>query len=118
MYHNGGDNNDEVELDGNIYCNVTGCQEQKYNFNGNTTYKKHHDITWNISFTITNKDVNFYFETDNMIDHDGISGKDYMGSVNTSRSLTDLRTNKYFELNGTGDSGCSSWYKFTVGLRD
>ena len=118
MYHNGDDKNDEVELDGNIYCNVTGCQEQKYNFDGKKTYTKQHDITWNISFTITNKDVNFYFETDNMIDHDGISGKDYMGSVNTSRSLTDLRTNKYFELNGTGDSGCSSWYKFTVGLRD
>ena len=118
MYHNGDDKNDEVELDGNIYCNVTGCQEQKYNFDGKKTYTKQHDITWNITFTITNKDVNFYFETDNMIDHDGISGKDYMGSVNTSRSLTDLRTNKYFELNGTGDSGCSSWYKFTVGLRD
>ena len=52
------------ELDGNIYCNVTGCQEQKYNFNGSTTYTKQHDITWNISFTITNKDVYFYFKTE------------------------------------------------------
>lgn len=119
MYHNGDDNKDEVELEGNIYCNVTGCQEQKYNFNGNTTYTKHHDITWNISFTITNKDVNFYFETDNMIDHDGISGKDKMGSVNASRSLSDLRTNKDFKLVGTGaDNNCSSWYEFTVELSD
>ena len=119
MYHDGGDNNDEVELDGNIYCNVTGYSEKIYNFDGNTTYRKQHYITWDISFTITNKDVNFYFKTDNMIDHDGISGKDYMGSVNTSRSLSDLRTNKYFKLYGTGaDSGCSSWYEFTVGLSD
>ena len=119
MYHDGDDNKDEVELDGKIYCNVTGYSEKIYNFDGNTTYTKQHDITWNISFTITNKDVNFYFETENMIDHDGISGKDYMGSVNTSRSLTELRSNKYFKLYGTGaDSGCSSWYEFTVGLRD
>ena len=120
MYHNGDDKNDEVELDGNIYCNVTGCQEQKYNFDGNTTYKKQHDITWNITFTITNTDVDFSFWTDdNMIDHDGISGKDYMGSVNTSRSLSDLRSNQDFYLEGTGaDSGCSSWYEFTIGLSD
>ena len=119
MYHNGDDKKDEVELDGNIYCNVTGCQEQKYNFDGNTTYTKQHDITWNISFTITNKDVYFYFKTDNMIDHDTGSGEDKMGSVNTSRSLTELRTNKYFKLNGDGpDANCSSWYEFTVGLRD
>ena len=120
MYHDGGDNKNEVELDGNISCNVTGYSEQKYNFDGKTTYTKQHDITWNISFTITNKDVYFYFKTDdNMIDHDGISGKDEMGSVNTSRSLSDLRTNKYFKLYGTGaDSGCSSWYEFIVGLRD
>lgn len=119
MYHDGDDKNDEVELDGNIYCNVTGCQEQKYNFDGNTRYKKQHDITWDISFTITNKDVEFSFRTDNMIDHDGISGKDYMGSVNTSRSLKELRTNKDFKLVGTGaDNNCSSWYEFTVGLRD
>ena len=119
MYHDGDDNNDEVELDGNIYCNVTGYSEKIYNFDGNTTYTKQHDITWDISFTITNKDVNFYFKTGNMIDHDGISGKDKMGSVNASRSLSDLRTNKYFKLYGTGaDSGCSSWYEFTVGLSD
>ena len=120
MYHDGDDKNDEVELDGNIYCNVTGCQEQKYNFDGNTTYKKQHDITWNITFTITNTDVDFSFWTDdNMIDHDGISGKDNMGSVNTSRSLSDLRSNQDFYLEGTGaDSGCSSWYEFTVGLSD
>lgn len=119
MYHDGDDKKDEVELDGNIYCNVTGCQEQKYNFNGSRTYTKQHDITWNISFTITNKDVVFYFWSDNMIDHDGISGKDDMGSVNTSRSLSDLRSNQDFYLEGTGaDSGCSSWYEFTVGLSD
>ena len=119
MYHNGGDNKDEVELDGNIYCNVTDNSEQKYNFNGSRTYTKQHDITWNISFTITNKDVDFSFWTDNMIDHDTGSGKDKMGSVNTSRSLTDLRNNKYFKLYGTGaDDKCSSWYEFTVGLRD
>ena len=54
-----------------------------------------------------------------MIDHDGTSGKDKMGSVNASRSLSDLRTNKYFKLYGTeADSGCSSWYEFTVGLSD
>ena len=119
MYHDGDDNKDEVELDGKIYCNVTGYSEKIYNFDGNTTYTKQHDITWDISFTITNKDVNFYFKTDNMIDHDGISGKDKMGSVNASRSLTELRTNKNFYLEGTGaDSGCSSWYKFTVELKD
>ena len=119
MYHDGGDKKDEVELDGNIYCNVTDNSEKKYNFNGRITYTKQHDITWDISFTITNKDVNFYFETDNMIDHDGISGKDKMGSVNASRSLSDLRSNKNFKLYGTGaDSGCSSWYEFTVGLSD
>ena len=119
MYHDGDDKNDEVELDGNIYCNVKGCQEQKYNFDGRKTYTKHHDITWDISFTITNKDVEFSFRTDNMIDHDGISGNDKMGSVNTSRSLSDLRTNKYFKLNGDDpDKNCSSWYEFTVGLRD
>ena len=119
MYHDGDDNKDEVELDGNIYCNVTGYSEQKYNFDGKTTYTKQHDIKWNISFTITNKDVDFSFWTDNMIDHDTGSGKDKMGSVNTSRSLSDLRSNQDFYLEGTGaDSGCSSWYKFTVGLRD
>ena len=119
MYHNGDDKKDEVELDGNIYCNVTDNSEKKYNFNGETTYTKQHDITWNISFTITNKDVYFSFWTDNMIDHDTGSGKDKMGSVNTSRSLSDLRSNQDFYLEGTGaDSGCSSWYKFTVGLRD
>ena len=119
MYHDGDDKKDEVELDGNIYCNVTDKREQKYNFNGSKTYTKHHDITWDISFTITNKDVVFYFWSDNMIDHDGISGKDKMGSVNASRSLSDLRTNKYFKLYGTeADSGCSSWYEFTVGLSD
>ena len=119
MYHDGDDNNDEVELEGKIYCNVTGYSEQKYNFDGKTTYTKQHDITWDISFTITNKDVNFYFKTDNMIDHDTGSGDERMGSVNTSRSLSDLRSNKYFKLYGTdADSGCSSWYEFTVGLRD
>ena len=119
MYHDGDDKKDEVELDGNIFCNVTGCQEQNYNFDGSITYKKQHDITWNISFPITNKDVYFYFKTDNMIDHDTGSGKDYMGSVDTSRSLSDLRSNQDFYLEGTGaDSGCSSWYEFTVGLRD
>ena len=119
MYHDGDDNNDEVELEGKIYCNVTGHSEKIYNFDGNTTYTKQHDITWDISFTITNKDVNFYFKTDNMIDHDTGSGDERMGSVNTSRSLTELRNNKYFILNGDKpDENCSSWYEFTVGLRD
>ena len=119
MCHDGDDKNDEVELDGNIYCNVTDNSEKKYNFNGNTTYSKQHDITWDISFTITNKDVVFYFWSDNMIDHDGTSGKDKMGSVNTSMSLSDLRTKKYFYLVGTGaDANCSSWYEFTVELTD
>ena len=119
MCHDGDDKNNEVELDGKIYCNVTGYSEKIYNFDGNTTYTKQHVITWDISFTITNKDVNFYFKTDNMIDHDGISGKDKMGSVNASRSLTELRTNKYFKLNGDEpDDNCSSWYEFTIGLSD
>ena len=68
---------------------------------------------------MTNKDVVFSFRSDNMIDHDGVGGQDKMGWVSTSRSLTDLRTNKYFRLNGSdADEDCSSWYDFTVGLSD
>jgi len=119
IYHNGDDKRNEVEPDGNIYCSVTGYSERNYNFNGNKTYTKQHDITWNTSFTITNKDVVFSFRSDNMIDHDGVGGQDKMGWVSTSRSLTDLRTNNYFRLNGSdADKDCSSWYDFTVGLSD
>ncbi|MBO4386471.1 MAG: hypothetical protein J5817_05575 [Treponema sp.] len=118
MRHDGADNKDEVELDGNIYCNVTGYGQRNYNFNSSTLTKTH-SITWNTSFTITSKSASFSFWSDNMIDHDGSSGKDKMGSVNTSRSLATLRTNRYFDLSGSGaDKKCSSWYHFTVGLTD
>ena len=118
MKHDGDDNADEVELDGKIYCNVTGDTQREYGFNS-STLSKHHEITWGTSFTITRKDVSFAFWSDNMIDHDGGSGKDKMGWVSTSRSLADLRNNSYFDLSGSdADDDCSSWYHFTVGLSD
>ncbi|MBR0476897.1 MAG: hypothetical protein IJJ66_08775, partial [Treponema sp.] len=119
MRHDGDDRADEVELDGKIYCNVTGDSQREYGFNGSKIKGKTHSITWNTSFTITSKDVSFAFWSDNMIDHDGGSGQDKMGWVSTSRSLADLRNNSYFDLSGSdADDDCSSWYHFTVGLSD
>ena len=85
---------------------------------------KHHELDWNVNLPLYKRTDKFYFWTDNMIDHDAGSGKDYMGAIgwndsHTTRSLSGLRENNSFWHKVTGDADkYNSTYDFRAVMSD
>ncbi|MBR5933554.1 MAG: hypothetical protein IK002_06150 [Treponema sp.] len=123
MKHEGDDKEDAVELDGTIYAKTTRSSKIEKKFNS-SALKKEHSYTFSSNLILKEKTDKFYFWTTEMIDHDGWGAKDKLGEIKENdsemtRTLKDLKNNRYFHKKQQGESGkYYSEYTFTVTLSE
>ena len=123
MYHEGDDRKNEVELDGTMYIATTRSSGTSKTFTSGTLTKGH-SHTFYDNLVLKEKTDRFYFWTTKMIDHDKRGAKDDLGTIgkgdsNMTRSLGDLKSNKYFHKKQQGESKkYYSEYTFTVTLSE